>query len=50
MKNLFKVVVMAVLVTACSTGNHADFEKKHSSSKKNILNYIKQKSLQKCLK
>lgn len=27
MKNLFKLLMMAVLVTACSTGNHADFEK-----------------------
>jgi len=50
MKNLFKVLVMAVLVTACSTGNHADFEKNTAAAKKNILNYIKQKNLQKCLK
>ena len=48
MKNVFKVVVMAVLVTACSTGNHADFEKTQQLQK-NILNYIKQKNLQKCL-
>jgi len=34
MKNLFKVVVMAVLVTACSTGNHADFEKNTAAAKK----------------
>ena len=34
MKNLFKVVVMAVLVTACSTENHADFEKNTAAAKK----------------
>ena len=42
MKNVFKVLVMAVLVTACSTGNHADFEKNTAAAKK-YLNYIKQK-------
>ena len=34
MKNVLKVVVMAVLVTACSTGNHADFEKNTAAAKK----------------
>ena len=49
MKNAFKLLLLAVLVTACSTGNHADFEK-IQQQQKNILNYIKQKNLQKCLK
>ena len=49
MKKLFKLLMMAVLVTACSTGNHADFEKNTATAKK-YLNYIKQKNLQKCLK
>ena len=34
MKKLFKLLMMAVLVTACSTGNHADFEKNTATAKK----------------
>lgn len=34
MKNVFKLLMMAVLVTACSTGNHADFKKNTATAKK----------------
>ena len=34
MNNVFKLLVLAVLVTACSTVNHADFEKNTAAAKK----------------
>ena len=34
MKNAFKLLLLAALVTDCSTGNHADFEKNTAAAKK----------------
>ena len=49
MKTFIKLMMLAVLVTACSTGNHADFEK-NTAMAKNILNFTKLKNLPKCSK